>query len=82
MNLPKIPSNQLSPELKERFGDKDLEFDSLVDPRDIMDIGFDPEALHRERILIGKQILESRKKQEEYGRTTKKGSSQNSEEIN
>ena len=82
MELPKIPYNQLTPALKEIVGQQDLEFDSIVSSSDIFDIGFDPEALHRERILIGKEIIESRKKQEQYGRVSKERHSQDSKEIN
>jgi|TARA_R100000234_G_C4929306_1_gene147742 hypothetical protein len=82
MKLPKIPNSQLTSELKELLGDSDLEFDSIVSSSDIFDIGFDPEALHRERILIGKEIIESRKKQEQYGRVSKERHSQDSKEIN
>ena len=40
MELPKIPRDQLTPQLKKIVGNKDLEFDSIVDPMDVIDINF------------------------------------------
>ena len=38
MELPKIPKERLTKELREVVGETDLEFDSIVDPGDIMTI--------------------------------------------
>ena len=60
MELPKIPKAQLTPSLREIVGDQDLEFDSIVDPMDVMDIQFDANAYRADRIDIGKKIMELR----------------------
>ena len=48
MKLPKIPKDHLTPELREVVGDGDLEFDSNVDPMDVMDIQVDPDSYYED----------------------------------
>ena len=78
MELPKIPKAQLTPSLREIVGDQDLEFDSIVDPMDVMDIKFDANAYRADRIDIGKKIMELRT----HGRITKESKQESSQEIN
>tara|TARA_B100001250_G_scaffold339691_1_gene307141 strand:+ start:931 stop:1188 length:258 start_codon:yes stop_codon:yes gene_type:complete len=78
MELPKIPKAQLTPSLREIVGDQDLEFDSIVDPMDVMDIKFDANAYRADRIDIGKKIMELRT----HGRITKESKQESSQETN
>tara|TARA_B100001939_G_C16696424_1_gene510957 strand:+ start:106 stop:348 length:243 start_codon:yes stop_codon:yes gene_type:complete len=65
MELPRIPNNQLSDELKELVGDADLVFDPVVDLEDVVDIQIDPDAYYEGSVSVGRMLIESRKKQEE-----------------
>jgi len=65
MELPRIPNNQLSDELKELIGDEDLVFDPVVDLEDVVDIQIDPDAYYEGSVSVGRMLIESRKKQEE-----------------
>ena len=65
MELPRIPNNQLSDELKELIGDEDLVFDPVVDLEDVVDIQIDPDAYYEGSVSVGRMLMESRKKQEE-----------------
>ena len=65
MELPRIPNNQLSDELKELVGDGDLVFDPVVDLEDVVDIQIDPDAYYEGSVSVGRMLIESRKKQEE-----------------
>ena len=60
MKLPKIPNDNLTPELREVVGDGDLEFESIVDPMDIMDIQIDPDSYYEDRLHAAKLLVESR----------------------
>lgn len=64
MNLPKITRDQLTKELKEVVGDIDLEFDSIVDEEDLIDIQIDPDAFYERRAEVGKMLIEQRKQNE------------------
>ena len=64
MKLPKIPKDHLTPELREIVGDGDLEFDSLVDPMDVMDIQVDPDSYYEGRLHAAKLLVESRNRNE------------------
>ncbi|WLW36823.1 hypothetical protein [Synechococcus phage S-8S29] len=65
MELPKIKNENLPDELKKILGDADAEFESLVDPMDVIDIP-DVSFYEKERQEIGKKLIESRKKLHEY----------------
>ena len=64
MELPKIPNDQLSDELRELVGDGDLVFDSIVDLDDVVDIQIDPDSYYEGSVSVGKLLVESRKEQE------------------
>tara|TARA_B100001250_G_C19206445_1_gene531682 strand:+ start:135 stop:383 length:249 start_codon:yes stop_codon:yes gene_type:complete len=81
MKLPKISNSQLTPELKDRLGNIDLEFDSLVDPSDVLEISSNLDAIREEVISIGQELIQSRKKQEEYGRESKKRDSEDGKAV-
>jgi|TARA_B000000609_G_C23818290_1_gene161659 hypothetical protein len=68
MELPKIPKEQLTKSLREIVGDNDVEFDSIVDPSDIIDIQIDPDAYYEGRLKAAEMLIESRKKLNEIKR--------------
>ena len=70
MELPKIPYNQLTPALKEIVGQQDLEFDSIVDVTDVLDIDFNSEEYKNSRIETGKQILTIRNDRKKSSKKT------------
>ena len=74
MELPKIPSDQLTPQLKKIVGNKDLEFDSIVDPMDVIDINFNSDEYRESRIDIGKQILTIRNEHQKNSKKINKTS--------
>ena len=78
----KIKKDQLTQELREVVGDKDITFESITDPKDLVDIEIDPEGFYQGRKSVADMLIESRQKLEEYGRQLKKIQSQGSEEIN
>ena len=78
----KIKKDQLTHELREVVGDKDITFESITDPRDLVDVDIDPEGFYQGRKTVADMLIESREKLDEYGRQLKKIQSQNSEEIN
>ena len=72
MFLPKIKNEDLPEELKELLGDADAEFESIVDPMDILDIQFDPDSYYEERSKTAQMLIESRKKAQEYATKARK----------
>lgn len=68
MELPKIKNEDLPEELKSILGDNDAEFEAIVDPSDIIDIQFDPDAFYESRSQIAEKLIESRKKAQELAR--------------
>tara|TARA_R100001082_G_scaffold88605_1_gene55040 strand:+ start:346 stop:582 length:237 start_codon:yes stop_codon:yes gene_type:complete len=78
MELPRIPKEQLSQELREVVGDNDLEFDSVVDPSDIFDISFNPHTYEQGTRDIGKKLIELREQNELHGRSSKERYKENS----
>ena len=73
MKLPKIPNEHLTPELREIVGDGDLEFESIVDPMDVMDIQIDPDSYYEDRLHAAKLLVESRNNLNEIQRHHKGG---------
>ena len=71
MELPKIKNEDLPEELREILGDSDAEFESIVNPMDIMDIQFDPDSYYEDRHRVAQMLIESRKKSQEYFRKGK-----------
>ena len=72
MKLPKISNEHLTPELREVVGDGDLEFESIVDPMDIMDIQVDPDSYYEDRLHAAKLLVESRNNSNEIQRHDKR----------
>ena len=73
MELPKIKNENLPKELKEILGDGDAEFESIVDPMDVVDVYLDPEQDQKDRKRVADMIIESRKKSYEYLRQQRLG---------
>ena len=67
MKLPKITRDQLTNELREVVGDTDLEFDSLIDGNDLIDIQINPDAYFERRAEVGKMLIEQRGENEIQG---------------
>ena len=61
----KIKKDQLTHELREVVGDKDITFESITDPSDLVDIEIDPEGFYQGRKAVADMLIESRKKLEE-----------------
>ena len=72
MDLPKIPKDKLTQELREVVGDNDVEFDAVVAPTDIFDISFDANSYEQGTREIGKKLIQLREENELYGRGSKK----------
>ncbi|AHB81051.1 hypothetical protein S-MbCM100_201 [Synechococcus phage S-MbCM100] len=68
MELPKIKNDMLPKELKEILGDADAEFESIVDPMDVIDVSLDLDSYYEGRHKVATMLVESRKKLEEYQR--------------
>jgi len=62
MELPKIKNEDLPEELRKILGDSDAEFESIVDPADIIDIDIDPNQYDQERLEVARKLIESREK--------------------
>jgi len=62
MELPKIKNEDLPEELRKILGDSDAEFESIVDPADIIDIDIDPDQYDQERLEVARKLIESREK--------------------
>ena len=73
MYLPKIKNENLPKELREILGDGDAEFESIVDPMDVVDIYLDPEQDQNERKRVADMLIESRKRSHEYLRQQRLG---------
>jgi hypothetical protein len=65
MKLPKIKNENLPEELKKLLGDQDAEFDSIVDINDIISVDIDQDVYEKQKLALGKKLMESRKKQQE-----------------
>jgi len=72
MKLPKIPNEHLTPELREIVGAGNLEFESIVDPMDIIDIQIDPDSYYEDRLHAAKLLVESRNNSNEIQRHNKR----------
>ena len=68
MDLPRIPKDRLTKELREVVGETDLEFDAIVDPQDIVSLKTNLEEYTKGKIETAKMLVESRQKLEEYRR--------------
>ena len=72
MELPKLKKENLSKELREVVGDNDLEFDSLVDPTDVMNLAVNLEEYLEGKAETMKSFIDSRQKLQEYQRKARK----------
>ena len=72
MELPKLKKENLSQELREVVGDNDLEFDSLVDPTDVMNLAVNLEEYLEGKAETMKSFIDSRQKLQEYPRKARK----------
>ncbi len=72
MELPKLKKENLSQELREVVGDNDLEFDSLVDPTDVMNLAVNLEEYLEGKAETMKSFIDSRQKLQEYQRKARK----------
>lgn len=66
MELPKIKNEDLPQELREILGDADAEFESIVDPMDVIDLQADPDSYYQGKYQVATMLVESRKKLNEY----------------
>ena len=66
MELPKIKNEDLPQELREILGDGDAEFESIVDPMDVMDIQFDPDSYYEGKMKVARMLVDSRQKLSDY----------------
>jgi len=66
MELPKLKKENLSKELREVVGDNDLEFDSLVDPTDVLGLAVNLEEYLEGKANTMKSFIDSRQKLHEY----------------
>ena len=66
MELPKLKKENLTQELREVVGDKDLEFDSLVDPTDVINLAVNLEEYLEGKAETMKSFIDSRQKLQEY----------------
>jgi hypothetical protein len=63
MDLPKIKNENLPDELKKLLGDADAEFDSIVDPSDVLiDVQYDLSPFYEQKAENARRFVEARKK--------------------
>ena len=62
MELPKIKKENLTQELREVVGDADIEFDSIVNPADVIVLPSDVDGYREERQKTAEMLIESRQK--------------------
>tara|TARA_B100000902_G_scaffold396173_1_gene456509 strand:- start:35 stop:265 length:231 start_codon:yes stop_codon:yes gene_type:complete len=72
MELPKLKKENLSKELREVVGDNDLEFDSLVDPTDVLGLAVNLEEYLEGKADTMKSFIDSRQKLHEYQEKARK----------
>tara|TARA_B100000131_G_scaffold296953_1_gene315304 strand:- start:52 stop:282 length:231 start_codon:yes stop_codon:yes gene_type:complete len=72
MELPKLKKENLTQELREVVGDKDLEFDSLVDPTDVINLAVNLEEYLEGKAETMKSFIDSRQKLQEYQKKARK----------
>ena len=72
MELPKLKKENLSQELREVVGDNDLEFDSLVDPTDVINLAVNLEEYLEGKAETMKSFIDSRQKLQEYQKKARK----------
>ena len=65
MDLTKIKKENLTQQLREVVGDTDIEFESIVDPSDVVSIPPHMKDFYQDRLTTAQRLVESRKRQEE-----------------
>ena len=65
MELTKIKKENLRQELREVVGDTDLEFESIVDPSDVVSIPSHMKDFYQDRLTTAQRLVESSKRHEE-----------------
>jgi len=65
MDLPKIKKENLTQDLREVVGDCDLEFESIVDPSDVVSIPSHMRDFYQDRLTTAQRLVESRKKHQD-----------------
>lgn len=69
MELPKIKKEELPERLREILGDQDAEFESIVDPMDVIDnLQVDPQDYYKQRYDIQQKLMQSNRKANEYAK--------------
>lgn len=83
MDLPKIKNENLPDELKKILGDADAEFESLVDPSDvIVDVEYNSEEFNKQREENARRFVEARKKLNRLRTEQRLTESEDSDSIN
>ena len=83
MDLPKIKNENLPDELKKILGDSDAEFESLVDPSDvIVDVEYNSEEFNKQREENARRFVEARKKLNRLRTEQRLTESEDSDSIN
>lgn len=72
MDLPKIKNENLPDKLKEMLGNSDAEFDSLMDPLDVLNIGMNLDEYNVQRKETALKLVEARKKLQELRKLERK----------
>ncbi len=66
MKLPKLKKEDLTKQLREVVGDVDIEFDSLVDPNDVMILPeYDEEKFMKEKEELHSKLIYEQKRYDE-----------------
>ena len=66
MELPKIRKENLTDEMREVVGDTDLEFDSLLEPEDVMLLPDNTREYLDGKLDTARMLVEARMRLEEY----------------
>ena len=72
MDLPKIKNENLPDKLKEMLGNSDAEFDSLMDPTDVINLGMNLVEHNKQRKETALKLIEARNKLQELRQLERK----------
>jgi hypothetical protein len=81
MDLPKIKNEDLPDKLKEMLGDSDAEFDSLMNPSDVLNLGYTLDELNVQREETARKLIEARKKLQELRGLERKNKKNNIQSV-
>ena len=79
MELPRIPKDRLTNELREVVGETDLEFEAMVDPTDVVSLNTNLEEYTKGKIETARMLVESRQKLEKYRQEARRLSRKNTD---